>query len=926
MLSNPWRLSAAAASLLALQAPEALWANEITANEAQGFGTVINHNSQGDYTITGGTVSGQKLLHGFELFNIPAGGSANFDGAATTTPIQSIFGVIATGRSDLQGSLNVINFNRSQGGALPELFLMNANGFLLGPGFATNLQQLNLMAVDGLVLGCRIGSPGCSGIDQFPADGLFRGCEAGSTSCKDPEPLLSIEPRLLLSADTRKSDVLQSSDWSISNSLAGAISDASDDKFIDIQSTALTISELRLTGSAIAFQPGSDVSIKQLKAFSQWFNGAWLGDIGRIEFGHFTPTGSVPDARPEAPTISGLFGSIALDESVAYVNPVESSAMQLLYPESTYRVGFQLNMEIGDIAFGGAIKAAPYPYQPPSPSINPFNPTSLNEQQAHALILARQASIYPLAFTQGYSSPFGLNNRVIRNIEIANNGLNYGFGARIVIDPSAYNDLYIKDLHPGFDQAFDAWLTDYLAAQSLLDQNSTRSSSDQDASGPNGSSGRNQAAAVSPQAVVVPSPQAAVNFVGGEQLAAVNTAASLGLREVEPLTPQRSQLILQSAIDSVKTPSAYNPAIVQLRFTEARGRTTQPDTDSFLDLTLIPASGAITGRRVEVSSSSFVIQLKRLYTQLSRQEDLDVTNANAASRRLYELLIGPLRDELERQKISTLLIGADRGLQAVPYAALHSGREYVGERFAFSLTPSLSLTNLSIATIEGPRLLAAGASQFDGLAPLPLVRQEIAAIATADRKDELLDAAFTPVSFARTSADPRYQRIHLATHAEFLPGGPSKSQLYSGNGAIPLSTLATMRQQRRGASLDLIALSACRTALGDSDTELGFAGLALQAGARSAIGTLWYVDDVATSAFFIQVYRYLDQGLPKAEALQFTRRDFSSGRVQLVGNQLIANDGQSLLSALTKEQQRRVSRGLSNPYYWSGIELLGAPW
>ena len=194
MLSNLWRLSAAAAGILALQAPEALWANEITANEAQGFGTVINHNSQGDYTITGGTVSGQKLLHGFELFNIPAGGSANFDGAATTTPIQSIFGVIATGRSGLQGSLNVINFNRSQGGALPELFLMNANGFLLGPGFATNLQQLNLMAVDGLVLGCRIGSPGCSGIDQFPADGLFRGCEAGSTSCKDPEPLLSIEP------------------------------------------------------------------------------------------------------------------------------------------------------------------------------------------------------------------------------------------------------------------------------------------------------------------------------------------------------------------------------------------------------------------------------------------------------------------------------------------------------------------------------------------------------------------------------------------------------------------------------------------------------------------------------------------------------------------------------------------------------------
>jgi len=207
-----------------------------------------------------------------------------------------------------------------------------------------------------------------------------------------------------------------------------------------------------------------------------------------------------------------------------------------------------------------------------------------------------------------------------------------------------------------------------------------------------------------------------------------------------------------------------------------------------------------------------------------------------------------------------------------------------------------------------------------------LVPQELEGIASADRKDELLDAAFTPAAFARTSADPRYQRIHLATHAEFLPGGPSKSQLYSGAGPIPLSTLANIRQQRRGAFLDLIALSACRTALGDSDTELGFAGLALQAGARSAIGTLWYVDDVATSAFFIQVYRYLEQGLPKAEALQATRRDFSGGRVKISGNQLIANEGQVLLTGLTKEQQRRVARGLTNPYYWSGIELLGAPW
>ena len=109
-------------------------------------------------------------------------------------------------------------------------------------------------------------------------------------------------------------------------------------------------------------------------------------------------------------------------------------------------------------------------------------------------------------------------------------------------------------------------------------------------------------------------------------------------------------------------------------------------------------------------------------------------------------------------------------------------------------------------------------------------------------------------------------------------------------------------------------------------TELGFAGLALQAGSRSAIGTLWYVDDVATSAYFLQLYRYLDQGLPKAEALQATRVAMATGQVRLAGDQVLAADGTPLLRDLTSQQQRRVTGGLRHPFLWSGIELIGSPW
>ena len=144
---------------------------------------------------------------------------------------------------------------------------------------------------------------------------------------------------------------------------------------------------------------------------------------------------------------------------------------------------------------------------------------------------------------------------------------------------------------------------------------------------------------------------------------------------------------------------------------------------------------------------------------------------------------------------------------------------------------------------------------------------------------------------------------------------------------MSLRDFANLRQRRAGsAPLELLALSACRTALGDRDSELGFAGLALQAGARSAIGTLWYVDDVATSAFFVQLYRYLDEGLPKAEALQATRRAMASGLIRLNGDQMLGMGDRPLLSGLTTNQQRRVASGLEHPFYWAGITLMGTPW
>ena len=172
--------------------------------------------------------------------------------------------------------------------------------------------------------------------------------------------------------------------------------------------------------------------------------------------------------------------------------------------------------------------------------------------------------------------------------------------------------------------------------------------------------------------------------------------------------------------------STYQPAIVHIRFSEERPSTPtarSKGTDAFLDITLIPLDGPVEGRRVEVSKKLFMEQLRDLYSSLSRQEPLNPGNPKSPSRQLFNQLIGPIVPQLQASGVTTLLIAVDRGLQAIPFAALHDGSQYFGERYGFSITPSLALTNLSAPESGEKGLLVAGASKFDGLAPLPLVPQ-----------------------------------------------------------------------------------------------------------------------------------------------------------------------------------------------------------
>ncbi|WP_041763159.1 CHAT domain-containing protein [[Leptolyngbya] sp. PCC 7376] len=114
-------------------------------------------------------------------------------------------------------------------------------------------------------------------------------------------------------------------------------------------------------------------------------------------------------------------------------------------------------------------------------------------------------------------------------------------------------------------------------------------------------------------------------------------------------------------------------------------------------------------------------------------------------------------------------------------------------------------------------------------------------------------------------------------------------------------------------NVDLLVLSACQTALGD---ELGdgkeILGLGFQmqrAGAKSAIASLWSVDDGGTQVLMNNFYAVLanEPKITKAEALR-------KAQVALVQNA-------DPITGATVENS--LGKNLSYPYYWSPFILIG---
>lgn len=239
--------------------------------------------------------------------------------------------------------------------------------------------------------------------------------------------------------------------------------------------------------------------------------------------------------------------------------------------------------------------------------------------------------------------------------------------------------------------------------------------------------------------------------------------------------------------------------------------------------------------------------------------------------RLYGWLIEPVTADLEAEGVDTLVMVPDGPLRTIPISALYDGERFMIERFAFATTPGLTLTSPQPLERESVETLAMGLTQaVQGFSALPNVEAELENIGRRFAGKTYINEEFRGDRTEAEIARGEYSIVHIATHGQF-DSDHTRSFLLTYDDKLTMEELRETIGARRYQEdpVELLVLSACQTAAGDDRAALGLAGVALQAGARSAVATLWFINDESTSAMISEFYRRLDEStLSKAEALR----------------------------------------------------------
>ncbi len=297
-------------------------------------------------------------------------------------------------------------------------------------------------------------------------------------------------------------------------------------------------------------------------------------------------------------------------------------------------------------------------------------------------------------------------------------------------------------------------------------------------------------------------------------------------------------------------------------------------------------------------SGAELAQQAQLFREVVTNRSRPLSFSLPAAQQMYNWLVRPALADLAQTPIETLVFFLDGDLRNIPVAALHDGNRYLLERYRLALTPGLQLLPAQAGSAPRQRVLAAGLTEpRQGFSALPNVQTELTDIESQLPTQVLVNQAFTPRAFQAALLNTSTAIVHLATHGQFS-SNVDDTYVLTWNERLTINGLRDLLQRTtlmRGEPIDLLVLSACKTASGDRRATLGLAGMAVRSGARSTIASLWSIDDEATAELMAQLYKELaNDSVSKSEALR---------RAQLT----ILNN----------------PKNWQHPYFWAGLVLVG---
>ncbi|MFN6473775.1 MAG: CHAT domain-containing protein [Nostoc sp. SerVER01] len=258
---------------------------------------------------------------------------------------------------------------------------------------------------------------------------------------------------------------------------------------------------------------------------------------------------------------------------------------------------------------------------------------------------------------------------------------------------------------------------------------------------------------------------------------------------------------------------------------------------------------------------------------------------------VYKWLLQGAEKYLENNKIDTLVFALDTTLQGIPLAALvynitpENKPQYLIEKYAIAIAPRLEIPDPTILKDRKINILAAGLDKPEekvneerNFTTLKYVGEELKELDKIQKNNsrvsvtKLENKKFNTNELQSNINFSAFQILHLATHGEFS-SSPENTFILAFDKMIRVNEVDKVlkkQAQNQQEPIELIVLSACETASGDQRATLGISGVAVRAGARSAIASLWALDDKNSVDFTEYFYKYLinNPNETKAQALQ----------------------------------------------------------